>query len=70
MAIKNLNNKTSSGIDGVSNVILKNLTPQFKLTILSLFNKTLTESRIPADWKKTKITMIPKKNVELENPKS
>ena len=56
-AIKNLKNKTSSGIDYVSNLLIKKLPANFKVLLLNLFNKTLIESKIPANWKKSIITM-------------
>jgi hypothetical protein len=37
--IKRLNNKNSSGLDGISNNIIKNLPEQMKKTILNLFNQ-------------------------------
>ena len=68
--IKKLNNKTCSGIDGNSNKMIKNLTPLFRIVLLNLFNRSIWESKIPKDWKKCEITMIPKKNIDLEIPKS
>jgi hypothetical protein len=68
--IKDLNNKTSSGLDGICNLILKKLPPNFKSALLKLFNKSLKESQIPSNWKLSEITMIPKKNTDLDNPKS
>jgi hypothetical protein len=68
--IKRLNTKNSSGLDGISNKIIKNLPEQMKKTILNLFNQSLLESKIPENWKKAEITMIPKKNNDLQNPKS
>jgi hypothetical protein len=52
IALKQLNNKTSSGMDGVSNLMLKKTSPQLRNILLNLFNKTLIESKIPAEWKR------------------
>jgi hypothetical protein len=69
-SIKDLNNKTSSGLDSICNLILKKLPEKFKNLLLKLFNKTLIESKIPQEWKLSEITMIPKKNIDLDDPKS
>jgi hypothetical protein len=37
---------------------------------MSLFNKSLVESKIPIEWKSALISRIPKKNNDLDNPKS
>ena len=47
--IKWLNNKHSAGIDGISNVVIKKLPPLFINLILSLFNKTIIEAKIPTE---------------------
>lgn len=49
---------------------LKKLPPNFNTIILSLFNKSIIESKIPKDWKTSEVTMIPKKTTDLENPSS
>ena len=67
-AIKELNNKKSSGLDGICNLVLKKLPQNFKTLLLKLFNKTLLESKIPINWKLSEVTIIPKKNSELDNP--
>jgi hypothetical protein len=51
-SIKDLNNKTSSGLDSICNLILKKLPEKFKNLLLKLFNKTLIESKIPQEWKR------------------
>ncbi len=50
--------------------LLKILPEQMKKTILNLFNQSILESKIPENWKKAEITMIPKKTNDLQNPKS
>lgn len=68
-AIKELNCKLTSGIDGVSNLLLKKLPLNFRLNLLHLFNQTIIQSKIPEPWKVSIITMIPKKQVNSKNPK-
>ena len=68
--IKNLNNKRSSGLDGICNLVIKMIPENFKILLLKLFNITLIKAEIPKDWKLSEITMILKKNNELDNPKS
>ena len=58
-ALSDLNNKTSSGLDGICNLVLKKLPQNFKLVLLTLFNKTISESKIPNEWKLSEITMLP-----------
>ena len=68
--MKKLNNKPSAGIDNISNKIIKKLPLHTKETLVKLFNQSLVQSTIPAAWKTAVIKMIPKKSVELDNPKS
>ena len=66
--IKKLKNKSSSGIDGIPNIVIKNLPENVKRAILKLFNRSISDAKIPKAWKIATITMIPKKSNELENP--
>ena len=59
--IKNLNNKAILDSDSISNIMIKKLPMQFRLTILSLFNLSLSSNTIPSLGKQSIITMIPKK---------
>lgn len=68
--LKSLKCKPSSGIDGINNFHLKNSTIKMKELLLLLYNKTLMEGKIPLNWKKTIITMIPKKNDDKNDPKN
>jgi hypothetical protein len=61
-SIKNLNAKASPGFDKISNKVIKNLPLPVLGSILNLFNSSLRLSYIPYSWKKSKITMILKKN--------
>ena len=68
-AIKTLNNNSSPGPDKITNLQSKNLSADFKLLILKLFNKTVSQKQLPDIWKESIITMIPKKNNFSNNPK-
>ena len=68
-AIKSVNNKSSSGPDKITNKMLKNVSPEFKLLILELFNETIRQNSLPSIWKESVITMIPKKMKGSPNPK-
>lgn len=59
--IANINNKKSSGIDRISNFIIKKL-PDSTLTLLTiLFNNCLNNCYFPSAWKYAKIIPIKKK---------
>ena len=66
-AIKNLNNKGSPDQCRISNKILKNLSSQTKEHIRILFNQCLDELTLPAKWKTSVITMLPKKSDDKSN---
>ena len=65
---KNLNNKKSSGIDGIPNIVLKHITPRIINDYCILFNNMLNNSFFPTNWKKSKITPIPKKGKDSVSP--
>lgn len=69
-SIKNLNSKISCDVYDINNQIIKQLPDKFKLIFLKLFNLTITSNSIPNDWKKSQITMIPKKSDEKSNFKN
>lgn len=60
--IANINNKKSSGSDGISNFIIKKL-PDTTLNLLTiLFNNCLNNCYFPTAWKSAKIIPIKKKD--------
>jgi exonuclease III len=59
--IAHLRARSSSGIDGISNMMLKNLSDSYKDLVLKLCNLSLREGRLPEEWKVSRVTMIPKK---------
>ena len=67
-AIKTLKTYSSPGIDKVNNSLLKKLPDDFMEVILELFNQCLKKGEIPKNWKISKITMIPKKSDNKQDP--
>ena len=41
----------ASGPDGISNRVLKELADQIAITLSLLFNQSIVDGKIPADWK-------------------
>jgi hypothetical protein len=68
--IKRLNNKTSHDQQKISNRMLKHLPQSTKLWLLYLFNMCVTSNKLPTEWKRSKITMLLKKNGEKTDPNS
>ena len=60
--------KGAPGFDKVNNLYLKNISEEFKLVLLKLFNNCLKEGKIPDDWKRSRINMIPKKSGLSNDP--
>ena len=60
-AIAHCNNKSSTDTFGLSNLIIKKFPFKIKLIVLKLFNKCLSDNFLPTEWKKSIISMIPKK---------
>lgn len=56
--MKSLKNKKSSGLDGISNEMLKHSSPKLRLAILTLFNLLLKSGHFPEIWKENVITPI------------
>lgn len=66
--VKRLKTRSAPGKDGVCNVMLKNLPPDFLELIRKLCNLTLKEGKIPNAWKESQITMIPKGSKVASDP--
>lgn len=63
---KKTNNKKSSGIDGISNFVIRKL-PSAAVSILTtIINNSVNNSYFPDIWKKSKITPVPKKGNKYE----
>ena len=59
--IKMLNSKkTSVGLDGISNIMIKNLPYNMIDLLLEIINKCWSEGKLPAIWKKSIVIPIPK----------
>lgn len=63
-----LNNKKSSGLDGIPNIVLKQLPLKIIQYYTILFNNALNNSYFPTKWKKAKIISITKKDKDGSLP--
>lgn len=65
-----LNNKTSSGPDGIPNIVLKNLDAKFIHLLTIVFNNIINNSYYPKNWKIAKVIPILKKDKDPTIPSS
>lgn len=65
-----LNNKKSSGIDGIPNLVLKHLPDVVVRRYCVLFNNALNNSYFPRHWKRARVFPIGKKNKDLARHES
>lgn len=65
---RKLNNKKSSGIDTIPNVVLKHLPVVVIRAYAILFNNLLNHKFFPPHWKKAKVVAILKKDKDSSNP--
>ena len=68
--MKKIKNKTSSGIDNIPNIILKNLSPSASDKYTILFNNIINNCYYPPRWKIAKILPILKKGKDSRPPSS
>ena len=61
---------SSAGMDLLHNQMLRNLPYNALEEMRHLFNKSITQNRIPEIWKTAKITLIPKKQENKSDPNS
>lgn len=61
LTLKSLKNAKAPGPDTLAGEFYKNLDARWQKSLLTLFNKTLTEEKTPESWAQTKICMIHKK---------
>ena len=59
--LKTLRKKASSGLDGVSNLMLCNLNEKNQKTLLKILNLSLQIGQLPTIWKSAKIVLIAKR---------
>lgn len=67
---QNLRKKTSSGLDNIPNVVLKNIPEIMILDYCTLFNNMINNSYYPRDWKKAKVVVVPKKDKDSSKPEN
>ena len=56
--IKNLKPKTSYGLDGISNELLKSIYESIKEPIFTILNKSLRDGAFPKAWKTSKVKLL------------
>ena len=66
--ISRLKTKSSAGIDGIHNCMLKHLPQNFLRYILKLCNMSIKLGKIPEAWKEARLTMIPKGKKSRSDP--
>ena len=54
----------------INNLLIKKLPNIVREVVLELFNRCIGERSLPASWKASSITMIPKKSIDLHLVKS
>ena len=59
--LKELDANKSTGHDGLSPRLLKELSPAISTPLVKLFNLSLTQEKLPRDWKNTIVIPIHKK---------
>ena len=68
-AIKKTNTKTSYDINQLNNKLIKNSSITIQFLLKELFNKCIQYNKLPMIYKKSQVTMIPKKG-DATNPKN
>jgi hypothetical protein len=66
--IKNLNDNTAPGHDGIHNLMLKNLPDVFVDLLVHTINYSMATSTLSKEWKTATISMIPKKEGYSSDP--
>lgn len=68
--IKDLHSKRAPGCDGISNRVLKNLSPPLIILLVSIFNACLANCIFPDIWKIADVIGFPKTGKDRRNPTS
>lgn len=68
--LKKLKNKTSSGLDNIPTIVLKNIAENVIKDYTILFNNAINNSYYPKRWKAAKVLPIPKKGKNLDASQS
>jgi exonuclease III len=66
--LKNLNDNTAPGHDGIHNLMLKNMPEVFIDLLAQTINYSMATSTLPKEWKIATISMIPKKEGYSSDP--
>lgn len=69
-AIKQTKPKKAPGLDGIQNIILKNLNKKAIVQIMYILNACINLSYFPSDWKKAKILAFHKSGKPKKEPSS
>lgn len=64
--INGISDKKSTGVDGISPKILKNISPVYCDSLASIINRCFNNGRFPDDMKFARVTPIHKKNDKLD----
>lgn len=67
---RKLNNKKSSGLDGIPNIVLKHLPSYFISQYCTIFNNALNLFYFPNQWKTAKVIPLAKKDKDSSDPAS
>lgn len=60
-ALLRINRRSAPGLDRVDNKMLGNLSEECLEALLDFFNRCWREGKLPAEWKKAKMVLIPKR---------
>jgi len=66
-AIKGLNDKTAIDSTGLNNSLIKKFPKNTRENLLQVYNKCLSESKLPEKWKLATVIMIPKKGNDKQD---
>lgn len=69
-ALQNLNTKSAPGPDGITNKTLRNLDDKSITILTEYMNECWIKGKVPAQWKKATITLIPKPGKSLRSTTS
>jgi Reverse transcriptase (RNA-dependent DNA polymerase) len=64
--IKGLKPASAPGLDGIGSMLLRELAAQVAGPLAIIFNKSLSTSEVPEDWKRANVTPIYKKGTKAD----
>ena len=68
--LKKTKTTPSTGHDGISNIMLKNVSTKFKEVLIHLYKTSFLTNTTPMDWKKASVKMISKKDNNKKDAKN